>query len=146
MTFGRILVRRVSDNIQDYIDISEVFYNTDNRVLGVGDGSTNPPKMLGESNVQTVTNKTIDNRDNNLVDVPLVGTIILFPTNQSAKNKLGNKWLICDGRLVNRTEYSELFNTISTTFGAGNGITTFRIPSIPFNVESNMEYHIKAIP
>jgi microcystin-dependent protein len=38
-------------------------------------------------------------------------------------------WLICDGRALSRTGiYSELFTAIGTTFGAGNGSTTFNIP------------------
>ena len=34
-------------------------------------------------------------------------------------------WLICDGRAISRTSYSNLFNVIGTTYGAGDGSTTF---------------------
>ena len=37
-------------------------------------------------------------------------------------------WLICDGRAVSRTDYAELFAVIGTTYGTGNGSTTFNIP------------------
>jgi microcystin-dependent protein len=37
-------------------------------------------------------------------------------------------WILCDGRNVNRTTYSALFAVISTTYGAGDGSTTFGIP------------------
>lgn len=37
-------------------------------------------------------------------------------------------WLICDGRAVNRLAYAELFAVIGTTYGAGDGSTTFNIP------------------
>ena len=37
-------------------------------------------------------------------------------------------WLICDGRAVNRLDYAELFAVIGTTYGAGDGSTTFNIP------------------
>lgn len=37
-------------------------------------------------------------------------------------------WLICDGRLVSRTTYSQLFAAIGTVWGAGDGSTTFRLP------------------
>lgn len=39
-------------------------------------------------------------------------------------------WLICDGRAVNRTQYKNLFNAIGTTFGAGDGSTTFNLPDL----------------
>lgn len=37
-------------------------------------------------------------------------------------------WLLCDGRSISRTEYSDLFEAIGTAFGVGNGSTTFNIP------------------
>lgn len=39
-------------------------------------------------------------------------------------------WLLCDGSAVSRATYSDLFTAISTTFGAGNGSTTFNLPDI----------------
>lgn len=37
-------------------------------------------------------------------------------------------WLICDGSAVSRTTYSDLFAVIGTTYGAGDGSTTFNLP------------------
>jgi len=37
-------------------------------------------------------------------------------------------WLICDGRSVSRTTYSQLFAAIGTAWGAGDGSTTFNLP------------------
>ena len=37
-------------------------------------------------------------------------------------------WLICDGSEVSRTTYSELFNVIGTSYGSGDGTTTFNLP------------------
>lgn len=39
-------------------------------------------------------------------------------------------WLICDGREVSRTTYSDLFNVIGTTYGVGDGTSTFNIPNL----------------
>ncbi len=39
-------------------------------------------------------------------------------------------WLICDGRAVSRTTYAELFAVIGTTYGTGDGSTTFNIPDL----------------
>ena len=38
-------------------------------------------------------------------------------------------WLICDGSAVSRTTYAELFKVIGTSYGAGDGSTTFNLPN-----------------
>lgn len=38
-------------------------------------------------------------------------------------------WLLCDGSAVSRTTYSGLFAVIGTTFGVGDGSTTFNLPT-----------------
>lgn len=37
-------------------------------------------------------------------------------------------WLACDGAAVSRTVYARLFAAVGTTWGAGNGSTTFNVP------------------
>lgn len=37
-------------------------------------------------------------------------------------------WLIADGQAVSRSTYAELFAAIGTTWGAGDGATTFNLP------------------
>lgn len=50
---------------------------------------------------------------------------------------------ICDGSALSRTEYSELFSVIGTTYGSGDGSTTFNLPnrlgrlSIGYNSEDS---------
>lgn len=39
-------------------------------------------------------------------------------------------YLECDGSAVSRTTYADLFNAIGTTFGNGDGATTFNIPDL----------------
>jgi microcystin-dependent protein len=39
-------------------------------------------------------------------------------------------WVLCDGAAINRTTYAALFAVIGTTFGAGNGTTTFNVPDM----------------
>lgn len=39
-------------------------------------------------------------------------------------------YLWCNGDAVSRTEYADLFAAIGTTFGAGNGSTTFNVPDL----------------
>lgn len=50
-------------------------------------------------------------------------------------------WLVCDGSAVNRITYAKLFAAIGTTWGAGDGSTTFNLPNFtdrfPVGVGSN---------
>lgn len=39
-------------------------------------------------------------------------------------------WLICDGSAVSRATYADLFNAIGTTYGIGDGSTTFNLPNL----------------
>jgi microcystin-dependent protein len=39
-------------------------------------------------------------------------------------------WFLCDGTAPSRTTYSNLFAVIGTTYGTGNGSTTFNLPDL----------------
>ncbi|QDP54792.1 MAG: putative tail fiber protein [Prokaryotic dsDNA virus sp.] len=39
-------------------------------------------------------------------------------------------WVFCDGAALSRTAYATLFGQLSTSFGAGDGSTTFNVPDI----------------
>jgi hypothetical protein len=55
--------------------------------------------------------------------VPL-GAIIAY----SANGELPSGYLLCDGSAVSRTMFPDLFSAIGTTYGAGDGSTTFNVP------------------
>lgn len=40
-----------------------------------------------------------------------------------------NGWLKCDNSAVSRTTYAELYSVIGTTYGTGDGSTTFNLPN-----------------
>ena len=39
-------------------------------------------------------------------------------------------YVLCDGTAISRTTYADLFAVISTTYGVGNGSTTFNVPDL----------------
>lgn len=41
-----------------------------------------------------------------------------------------NGWLKCNGQLVSRTAYADLFAIIGTIYGAGDGVLTFAVPDL----------------
>jgi len=52
------------------------------------------------------------------------GTVLHF-----AGSSAPTGWLLCDGSAVSRTTYATLFALISTTYGSGDGSTTFNVPN-----------------
>jgi len=54
-----------------------------------------------------------------------VGAIVMW-----GKSVPPTGWLIADGSAISRTTYADLFGILGTTFGAGNGSTTFNIPDL----------------
>lgn len=54
----------------------------------------------------------------------ITGSVIMYAGSTAPKG-----WLLCDGSIVNRSVYSDLFGIIGTTYGVGNGSTTFNLPN-----------------
>lgn len=65
-----------------------------------------------------LSNPTIDTLPVGLGPVP-------WPTDTAP-----SKWLLCYGQAVSRTTYAALFTVLSTTFGVGDGSTTFNMPDL----------------
>ena len=51
------------------------------------------------------------------------GALIMWPTGTAPSG-----WLLCNGQAVSRTLFAGLFAVIGTTFGVGDGSTTFNVP------------------
>lgn len=56
---------------------------------------------------------------------PPAGTVTMF-----AGSSAPTGYLICDGQAVSRTTYAALFAVIGTTYGAGDGSTSFNVPNL----------------
>lgn len=58
--------------------------------------------------------------------IPAIGTILPF----AGANSIPTGYLVCDGSQVSRTTYKNLFDAIGTTYGTGDGSTTFNLPNL----------------
>lgn len=52
-----------------------------------------------------------------------IGTVSLWLTDSPPE-----RWRICDGAAISRTDFAELFAVLGTFHGPGNGTTTFNLP------------------
>lgn len=55
----------------------------------------------------------------------VVGSMTIF-----AGSVVPDGYLLCDGQAVSRMEYADLYAVIGTTWGAGDGSTTFNVPDM----------------
>jgi microcystin-dependent protein len=84
--------------------------------------------------VTTATTQPVgDNSSVNVASTSFVQQAIsaIFPTGIIMKyggNVAPTYWLLCDGTAVSRVTYATLFATIGTTYGVGDGSTTFNTP------------------
>jgi len=74
-----------------------------------------------------------------LIAVP-VGSLQLF-----AMTSVPTGWVRADGQALSRTTYADLFASIGTTYGSGDGSTTFNVPNISGSGAGSPLYYIKAI-
>ena len=53
-----------------------------------------------------------------------IGAILMYASHTPPSDK----WLTCTGQAVSRATYADLFNRIGTTYGVGDGSSTFNLP------------------
>lgn len=81
------------------------------------------------SNIGDLTNLQTTNK-NNLVTA--INELILYAgiVLPYAGSVAPDGYILCDGSAISRTTYSKLFTAIGTTYGAGDGSTTFNVPNL----------------
>lgn len=81
-------------------------------------------QMSGFFGVSFNEDGTLIGVDTSLLTVK-IGTIVQFAGPTAPVG-----WLMCDGSAVSRVTYKSLFEVIGTTYGAGDGSTTFNLPDL----------------
>ena len=100
--------------------------NINSGVLAVGRGGTGVVTISGlvKGNGASAFSAAVDGTDY-LGPNSMTGLIAFYPI-----NSIPTGWLRCDGSAYSRTTYAKLFAKIGTTYGAGNGSTTFNVPNL----------------
>lgn len=63
-----------------------------------------------------------------------IGAILAWPLSVAPTG-----WLLLDGAEISRTEFAALFTLLGTTYGVGDGSTTFNIPNLKGRVPVGMD-------
>lgn len=135
-TWGRGFNFDASKSNAIYGKSSHVTPETNTMLIGVYafNEITNPAVVNAEEYRQAIANNEVvvndcvvkveENEATLLKNCP-VGCVMMY-----AKSATPEGWLTCNGSTVSRTTYSGLFNVIGTTFGEGDGSTTFALPNL----------------
>ncbi len=67
----------------------------------------------------------------NITGIEGIPTATIIPWSDSS---IPSGYLECNGATVSRTTYADLFAIVGTTYGAGDGSTTFEIPDLQDNI------------
>lgn len=86
------------------------------------DGTAN---ITIDTGVKTVNGLAPDTAGNVTVSAIPVGTVIACAADSDPDG-----YLLCGGAAVSRTTYADLFAAIGTTYGEGDGVTTFNLPDL----------------
>lgn len=79
----------------------------------------------GTNTSKFMTPARVSDAIKNFAGADLTGMIFAF-----AGSTIPSGFLLCDGSKVSRTTYKKLFDVIGTTYGAGDGSTTFTLPNL----------------
>ena len=111
MYVGRTALEQALQDVKGYVD-------SHNGVLTIQQNGAD----IGTFSANQETNETI-----NIVvpDALPTGSYIQFAGSQAPEG-----FLVCNGGEISRTTYSALFAVIGTTYGSGDGSTTFNLPNL----------------
>lgn len=96
-----------------------LFIDYNNQRIAVGG---TPDIEMSDTSINPVQNKVVKEYVDNFIPKGVINTY--------AGSTAPNGWLICDGSAISRSTYSDLFNVIGTTYGTGDGSSTFNLPNL----------------
>ena len=90
----------------------------------------NLSKMINKENYITHSGHSSVSGLDMPTETSMVGMITSFSMTSASDWRATNRWLICDGSAISRTTYSDLFLVVGTTWGVGDGSSTFNLPDL----------------
>lgn len=86
-------------------------------------------EIVASANIEVTYNTSFNSGNGawvieNTIALPPVGSTMRWKTSTAPAG-----WLVCGGQAISRTVYAALFSLLGTTYGAGDGSSTFNLPN-----------------
>ena len=132
-------------HIPTYLGSSLVQWKKLRTLDGIGFGPGQPYNgqngLLYMDTDGTLKFRDTDDNISTLSDTGLTGSIMLWGAATAPDG-----YLLCNGAAVSRSTYSTLYGIISTTYGVGDGSTTFNVPDlrgrVPVGKSTDTEFDV----
>jgi microcystin-dependent protein len=125
---GHLILSRYDESTIDAGSALPALPISDDTTQGIVELATNAETITGTDASRAVTPASLaSTRSLSLIGIP--GEIRIW-SGSSNSGSLPEGWLICNGDAISRTTYSTLYSVIGTTYGSGDGSTTFNIPNL----------------
>ena len=109
-------------------------YTVNNATLTIQKNGTTVKTFTANASSNVTANITVPTKTSDLTnDSGFLTSADLLPTGsyiQFAGSQAPDGFLVCNGGEISRTTYSNLFAVIGTTYGSGDGSTTFNLPNL----------------
>lgn len=107
-------------------------------IVGAADATLTAERVVTNTSTVTWDLATAGQAKANVATglLPPTGSVMMWTTGTAPTG-----WVLCDGAAINRTTFAALFAVIGTTFGAGDGSTTFNVPDMRGRVPVGLGTH-----
>jgi microcystin-dependent protein len=121
---GQLVVRNgIGGFSAGIVTTTSLIVNGDARITGILTVGSSSVTINGSTNTISGVSSVTDNSGGYLSIPP--GAIQFF-----ARNTAPSGWIKANGATISRSTYADLFAALGTTFGAGDGSTTFTLPDM----------------
>jgi microcystin-dependent protein len=104
--------------------IDELYSGQATQIAAVDDAT------IDTAGIDAAGNLTLTRKDSSVIEAGSVGSTPPGSIVMYAGMTAPSGWLLCNGAAVSRTTYATLWALIGTTYGPGNGSTTFNLPDL----------------
>jgi len=135
---GNVTINETSADVDFRVEsngnANAIFVDGGNDRVGILNGS--PAVALDVTGAVTasgtITGNLFSGSGEDIKDTVPTGGVIMagFSTEPTKSDDSTKRYLLCNGQAVSRSTYSALFTAISTTYGTGDGSSTFNVPNM----------------
>jgi len=135
---GNVTINETSADVDFRVEsngnANAIFVDGGNDRVGILNGS--PSVALDVTGAVTasgtITGNLFSGSGEDVTDTVPTGGVIMagFSTEPTKSDDSTKRYLLCNGQAVSRSTYSALFSAISTTYGTGDGSSTFNVPNM----------------